>query len=81
MMMGKTTFLNCISGLEGNFTGTVDYDGFKLDRASDEELSEFRNTNLGFVFQFHYLLKDFNILENVMMPCLIAGISNKLAIL
>jgi lipoprotein-releasing system ATP-binding protein len=71
---GKTTFLNCITGLDTFNTGFVSMCGKRLDSLSDEELCELRNNNLGFVFQFHYLLKDFTVMENVMMPCLISGI-------
>ena len=71
---GKTTFLNCITGLDKFNSGVVSMCGRRLDSLSDEELCEVRNNNLGFVFQFHYLLKDFSVLENVMMPCLISGI-------
>jgi lipoprotein-releasing system ATP-binding protein len=48
-------------------------------KMSDEELSDFRNRNLGFVFQFHYLLPEFTALENVMMPALISGMERDLA--
>jgi lipoprotein-releasing system ATP-binding protein len=71
---GKTTFLNCITGLDKFNSGVVSMCGRRLDSLSDEELCEVRNNNLGFVFQFHYLLKDFSVMENVMMPCLISGI-------
>lgn len=71
---GKTTFLNCITGLDKFTSGVVSMCGRRLDSLSEQELCEVRNNNLGFVFQFHYLLKDFSVLENVMMPCLISGI-------
>jgi lipoprotein-releasing system ATP-binding protein len=74
---GKTTFLNCITGLDKFNSGTVFVCQKELGSLADEELSVIRNNNIGFVFQFHYLLKDFTVRENVMMPCLIAGIPQK----
>jgi lipoprotein-releasing system ATP-binding protein len=71
---GKTTLLNCISGLDRFNGGQVLLCGDDISRMKDKALAELRNRRLGFVFQFHYLLKDFNVVENVMMPCLIAGI-------
>jgi len=72
---GKTTFLNCITGLDKYNSGSVLVCDKEINKLGDKKLSELRNRNIGFVFQFHYLLKDFSVKENVMMPCLIAGIS------
>lgn len=72
---GKSTLLHLLGGLDRPTTGDL-YFGPKLInlwKLSDEELSRFRNENLGFIFQFHYLLPEFSALENVMMPALIAG--------
>ncbi|MFH1224052.1 MAG: ATP-binding cassette domain-containing protein, partial [Pseudomonadota bacterium] len=76
---GKTTFLNCITGLDRFNDGTVLVCDQDINGLGDKDLSELRNKNLGFVFQFHYLLKDFSVKENVMMPCLIAGLSPRTA--
>jgi lipoprotein-releasing system ATP-binding protein len=72
---GKSTLLHVLGTLDPATHGDL-YFGPKqqnLWKMSDEELSDFRNRNLGFVFQFHYLLPEFSSLENVMMPALIAG--------
>lgn len=69
---GKTTLLQIIGSLDRPDSGSVIYDGqgdiFKLN---DTRLARFRNSNVGFVFQFHQLLPEFSLLENVMMPALI----------
>ncbi len=71
---GKTTLLQIIGSLDRPDSGSVVYDGqgdiFKLN---DTHLARFRNCNVGFVFQFHQLLPEFSLLENVMMPALIGG--------
>lgn len=72
---GKSTLLHMLGTLDRPTHGDL-YFGPKSTnvwRMSDEELSDFRNRNLGFVFQFHYLLPEFTALENVMMPALISG--------
>lgn len=78
---GKTTFLNCITGLDRFNSGQVKICKQEISLLNEESLSKLRNNNLGFVFQFHYLLKDFSVKENVMMPCLIAGVPHKEAML
>ena len=70
---GQSTLLHLLGGLDRPSVGTVTLAGERLDRLDDLELARARNTNLGFVFQFHHLLREFNALENVMMPQLIAG--------
>jgi lipoprotein-releasing system ATP-binding protein len=70
---GKTTLLNLVAGLDSPSGGRVDFEGVDLGSLSETELALFRSRNLGFIFQFHYLLRDFTALENVMMPALIAG--------
>ena len=70
---GKSTLLHLLGGLDRPTTGTVTLEGRRLDQLSDSELAQARNEHLGFVFQFHHLLREFNALENVMMPQLIAG--------
>lgn len=72
---GKSTLLHIIGTLDTPTTGEVFYKGENLKDKSDTELASFRNKNLGFIFQFHYLLGEFNALENVAMPARIGGFS------
>lgn len=76
---GKSTFLNMIGGLEKCDSGKIIAGKYDVVNASDTELSLYRQTFLGFVFQFHYLLKDFSTIENVMLPALIAGVKKEVA--
>ncbi len=71
---GKTTLLNIAGGLDVPQRGEVIYNDRVLSRMKDHQLSEYRNSNIGFVFQSHILLEDFTALENVMMPSLIKGL-------
>jgi ABC-type lipoprotein export system ATPase subunit len=68
---GKSTLLNILGALDRPSEGEVIVAGQDLNTASDEALAELRNTRLGFVFQFHYLLDEFTCLENALMPLLI----------
>ena len=68
---GKSTLLHILGALESPTGGSVLYRGEDLFRQDEKELSIFRNSEIGFIFQFHYLLMEFTALENVMMPCLI----------
>lgn len=70
---GKTTLLQILGTLDGADSGSVLYDGVDVSRMKDAELAKFRNRNIGFVFQFHQLLPEFTMLENVAMPALIGG--------
>ncbi|MGI9534494.1 MAG: ABC transporter ATP-binding protein [Thermodesulfobacteriota bacterium] len=76
---GKSTFLHILGTLDKPTEGEVLFDGIDVFKYDDEKLSHIRNTKIGFVFQFHYLLSEFNALENVMIPCLINGIEKKKA--
>ena len=69
---GKTTLLQIIGTLDKADSGTVVINGVDVSGLSDKELAEFRNKHIGFIFQFHQLLPEFNALENVMMPATIA---------
>ena len=69
---GKSTLLNLLGGLDFPDQGSIVYEDYNITSLSKKQLSEFRNRNIGFVFQFHYLLPEFNVLENVTMPALIA---------
>ena len=73
---GKTTLLQIIGTLDLPDEGTISIDGMSTSGMSRSDLSAFRNKHLGFVFQFHRLLPEFNALENVMMPAWIAGTSD-----
>lgn len=68
---GKTTLLQIIGGLDRTTSGSVRIDGQELSRLDSKSLAHFRNTSLGFIFQFHHLLSDFTALENVFIPGLI----------
>lgn len=69
---GKTTLLQIIGTLDRADSGKIIYSGVEISKLRDKELAEFRNKNIGFVFQFHQLLPEFTALENVMIPALIA---------
>ena len=71
--VGKSTLLHILGTLDRPTSGQVLYRGKDVSALDDDALSEFRNRDVGFVFQFHYLLPDFNALENVMLPALIQG--------
>lgn len=74
---GKSTLLHLLGALDRPTSGNIFFDGKNLQEYSDEELASLRNEKMGFVFQFHHLLGEFTALENVMMPCLIGGISRR----
>jgi lipoprotein-releasing system ATP-binding protein len=70
---GKSTMLQAIGLLEGGFGGSIIIDGVAAERLSNAERTAMRRDKLGFVYQFHHLLPDFNALENVLLPQLVAG--------
>jgi lipoprotein-releasing system ATP-binding protein len=74
---GKSTFLNILGGLDRSDAGTVTVAGVPITGLSENELSIYRQRRIGFIFQFHYLLKDFTALENVMLPAFMAGMKKK----
>ncbi len=75
---GKTTLLQILGTLmTPDAGGVVLYDGTDVTALPDRKLSDFRNANIGFVFQFHQLLPEFTLLENVAMPALIGGAGRK----
>lgn len=71
---GKTTLLQIIGSLDRPDTGSVKYDNSDIFSLKEAQLARFRNKNIGFVFQFHQLLPEFTLLENVAMPALIGGV-------
>lgn len=74
---GKTTLLQIIGTLMTPDGGTIRYDGEDVFRLSDSRQSAFRNRHIGFVFQFHQLLPEFSLRENVAMPALIGGVNRQ----
>lgn len=70
---GKTTLLNVLSGLERPDTGTVAYDGQKITQLSDDELTDFRRQQIGFIFQQYYLLPGMTVDKNVRMGADLSG--------
>lgn len=70
---GKSTLLHILGGLDKPDSGSVYWGNQKISAMNSDQLAEFRNKNIGFVFQFHHLLPEFTALENVSMPALIAG--------
>lgn len=76
---GKSTFLNLIGGLDRVDSGSICACGYEVDKLNEKGLTAYRSKGVGFVFQFHYLLKDFTALENVMLPALMAGVAKRKA--
>ena len=70
---GKTTLLQIAGSLDKADSGNILYDGIDISTLSEKKLAEFRNSKIGFVFQFHQLLPEFTAIENVAIPTLIAG--------
>ncbi|KGE70738.1 ABC transporter ATP-binding protein [Spirochaeta lutea] len=69
---GKSTLLNLLGGMDRPSRGRVMVAGVEVSRLSETELGPFRTSTVGFIFQFHHLLRDFTALENVMLPCYMA---------
>jgi lipoprotein-releasing system ATP-binding protein len=74
--VGKSTLLHVLGTLDHPTSGKIYYAGKELPLGDEVALCQFRNREIGFVFQFHYLLPDFSALENVMFPALIQGIDH-----
>jgi len=77
---GKSTLLNIMGALEPPSEGTVRFENRKIEEMQEAEICRLRNRDIGFVFQFHHLLPEFDALENALMPALIARVSKKKAI-
>jgi len=76
---GKSTLLHILGGLDGPTDGTVEILGQDINQLSVNKLSQLRNQNLGFVYQFHHLLPEFSAVENVAIPLIIGGETPKQA--
>jgi lipoprotein-releasing system ATP-binding protein len=76
---GKSTMLQAIGLLEGGFSGSIKLDGEEVSAAGVDRQTEIRRQKLGFVYQFHHLLPDFDALENVILPQLIADVAPDVA--
>lgn len=74
---GKTTLLQILGTLSRPDDGKIIINNTEVNRLSDKNLAKFRNNSIGFVFQFHQLLPEFNALENIIIPALINGLSKK----
>jgi lipoprotein-releasing system ATP-binding protein len=74
---GKSTLLNIIGGLDHCDSGSVRVGGEEISGLSESALALYRRKRIGFIFQFHYLLKDFTALENVMLPAYMGGMKKK----
>lgn len=74
---GKSTLLYLLSTLDTDYSGKIGINGEIVTGNSQNELARFRNEHIGFVFQFHFLLPEFTVLENVMMPALKLGAFSK----
>lgn len=72
---GKSTLLQLLGTLEEPYSGSISYNELKLSEMSKNRLADFRNKNIGFIFQFHHLLPEFTAVENTSMPAYIQGVS------
>lgn len=78
---GKSTLLNLLGGIDKPTQGKVWLDNIDLTTLTEEKITQLRAQHLGFVYQFHHLLKDFSALDNVAMPLLIRGDNKRAALL
>ncbi len=78
---GKSTLLNILGTMDSPDSGEVRINGIDTVKLKENQLAEFRQNHIGFVFQFHYLLPEFSILENIAMPLLISGKTRNKALL
>ncbi len=76
---GKSTLLHIIGGLDAPTQGRVFYKGEDISKMKENKKGEFRNKQMGFVFQAHHLFKELTAIENVMVPCMVGGMSVKKA--
>ncbi len=76
---GKSTLLHLLGGLDRPTRGEVRLEGQWLSRLDEREVARVRNRRIGFIFQFHHLLREFSALENIMMPLLIGGVERSQA--
>lgn len=74
---GKSTLLHIIGTLDRADSGTLEVNGIKVGALSQKKLSEFRNRQIGFIFQFHHLLPEFTAVENICIPAFIEGVSKR----
>jgi len=74
---GKSTLLHILGGLDKPDSGEVIFNNTNIYKLSDDKLAKFRNNYIGFVFQFHHLLPEFTAVENIMIPQMINGVSEK----
>ena len=70
---GKSTLLHIIAGLDKIDSGLIEWQGDDITQWDDKKIATFRNTEIGFIFQFHHLLPDLTALENIALPALLAG--------
>ncbi len=75
--VGKSTLLHILGTLDRPTSGFVLFEGVDVFGFNDQELAQFRNKSIGFVFQFHHLLPEFTALENVMMPAIVGGLTHE----
>ena len=76
---GKSTMLQAVGLLEGGFEGSISIAGERAESLASDERTRVRREHLGFVYQFHHLLPDFNATENVVMPQMVAGVDRNSA--
>lgn len=67
---GKSTLLYLLSTMDTDYAGSIDINGIQVTGLKQNQLAKFRNEHIGFVFQFHFLLPEFSVLDNVMLPAL-----------
>ncbi|MGL5053684.1 MAG: ABC transporter ATP-binding protein [Cetobacterium sp.] len=65
---GKSTLLNIVGALDNPTKGDIYFNGNNISKYNSEERAQFRNKNIGFIFQFHFLLSQFNVMENILIP-------------
>lgn len=75
--VGKSTLLQILGGLDNASSGEVILGDVDISSLSSDEMAKFRGENIGFIFQSHYLLRDFTALENISMPLIISGVSRR----